>query len=87
MSQLLEAFRGLPALARATLTTGILCGLVGGVVGLVVGIAANPGTAWFAVIELGLPSFVSGCFLGFFGGLVVHALRHRRAPHEPSDGT
>ena len=46
-------------------------------IGLLVGLDANPGTAWFAVIELGLPTFVAGCFLGFFGGLLWQWGRER----------
>jgi len=74
---LLKAFRDLPFIARVTLGAGILCGAVGGIVGLIVGLYANPGTAWFAVIELGLPTFVSGCFIGFFVALIWQGVRRR----------
>ena len=77
MRDVWQSIRALPFIARVTLGAGILCGLAGGITGLVVGLGANPGTAWFAVIELGLPSFVSGCFLGFFGGLIWQWARDR----------
>jgi hypothetical protein len=35
-------------------------GVVGGVVGLIIGLFAYPPTAWFAIIELGLPSALLG---------------------------
>ena len=78
MTSLWEAFQELPFIARVTLAAGVACGLLGGVIGLVVGLDAIPGTAWFAVIELGLPSFVSGCFLGFFVALIWQAFRNRQ---------
>jgi len=78
VTTLWEAFLGLPVLARVTVATGFVCGLLGGVVGLLVGLDANPGTAWFAVIELGLPSSVAGCFLGFFAGLAWIGLKNRK---------
>lgn len=77
MNAVWDAFRELPLLARHTLATGIVCGAIGGLTGLVVGLEVNPGTAWFAVIELGLPSFVSGCFLGFLGSLIWQWVRRR----------
>ncbi|HET7690203.1 MAG TPA: hypothetical protein VFK41_07490 [Nocardioidaceae bacterium] len=77
MSKVAASFRALPFIARVTLGIGMTCGLVGAMTGLMVGLDANPGTAWFAVIELGLPAFVSGCFLGFFGGLAWQSARDR----------
>jgi hypothetical protein len=44
--------------------SGVALGLVGGVVGLVVGLISYPPTAWFAVLELGVPAALGGALLG-----------------------
>lgn len=70
------------AVARPTRSAGELCtrwvaigagalGLVGGIVGLVVGLDANPRTAWFAILELGIPASMLGGLVGFCGALLV----------------
>jgi hypothetical protein len=41
---------------------------VGSVGGLVVGLMANPGTAWFAIFELGIPATIVGTLLGLVVG-------------------
>jgi len=38
-------------------------------VGLVVGLNAYPPTAWFAVLEVGIPSAIVGGMLGLVAGL------------------
>jgi hypothetical protein len=68
-------FQGLPLLGR-WVTGGVICaGVIGAVVGLVVGLIVYPPTAWFAVIELGLPASIAGGVLGLVGGLAVLAGR------------
>jgi len=52
-----------PAILRHAIHGAVVGGIVGAVVGLVVGLVSYPPTAWFAVIELGLP----GAFVGGWG--------------------
>ena len=54
-----------------------LAGLIGGGVGLVIGLGVNPRTAWFAVLEVGVPATVVGALVGLVGGTI--ALGARRA--------
>ncbi len=61
---------GQPLLVRTAVVGLVAFGLVGGVVGLILGLIAHPPTAWFAVIEVGLPAAV----LGGLGGLAVGAI-------------
>jgi hypothetical protein len=46
-------------------------GVVGGVVGLVIGIEANPRTAWFAVLEVGIPAAILGGLFGLCTGALL----------------
>ena len=65
--------------------------LLGAVVGLILGLIANPPTAWFATIEIGLPAAVAGAGIGLVVGVIVtirHRIRvqrmHRNAPEADS---
>jgi hypothetical protein len=64
---------GLPPLLRMPLLGAVICGLLGGLCGLVVGLNAYPPTAWFAVLEVGVP----GALLGAVAGLVAGAVSGR----------
>lgn len=65
--------RDLPPLARFVVVGAGCLGVVGGIVGLIVGLFAYPSTAWFAVIELGIPAAI----VGAVGGLLVGAVASR----------
>lgn len=52
--------------------------LLGAAVGLVLGLIANPPTAWFAVLEIGLPAAVAGAGIGLVFGLIVTIRRRVR---------
>jgi hypothetical protein len=70
-------FQGLPLLGR-WVTGGATCaGVIGAVVGLVVGLIVYPPTAWFAVIELGLPATIVGGVVGLVGGLAGRRIGRR----------
>lgn len=62
-------------------TVGAMCaGVVGAIVGLVVGLHVHAPTAWFAVLELGVPAGIIGAATGLLvGALYVaaqSAVRH-----------
>lgn len=73
-----ELWRGiaeLPLVLRWSVKSGLACGTVGAVVGLLVGLAAYPPTAWFAVLEVGIPAFVVGILLGAAAGTATLVFR------------
>ena len=49
--------------------------LLGGLVGLLLGLLAYPPTAWFAVLEVGLPAGVLGAAFGALTGMITGTLR------------
>ena len=59
---------GAPPPVAGSFRGAIASGALGGVVGLIVGLFANPGTAWFAVFELGVPAAILGGVVGFLAG-------------------
>jgi hypothetical protein len=66
-------------------TIGVVSGaVIGGIGGLIRGLEVHPATAWFAVVELGVPVAIAGWVLGLSCGLLVAATRrikhHRPAP-------
>ena len=46
----------LPPVTRYAVVGATVCAILGGLVGLVVGLRVNPATAWFAVLEVGVPA-------------------------------
>ena len=64
-------------LERYTLTGLLVAGALGAVVGGVLGLFAYPPTAWFAVLEVGLPAAILGGMLGFLVGVPVRLVRGR----------
>lgn len=44
-------------------------------IGLIVGLLANPGTAWFAIFELGIPAAIAGGILGLASGAMASVAR------------
>jgi hypothetical protein len=57
----------------------IVFGAVGGVIGLIIGLRVYPPTAWFAVLEIGVPAGMVGGLLGWFLGVIARLLRSDRA--------
>ena len=70
---------------RYAVLGGAAAGAVGGAVGLVVGLVAHPPTAWFAVLELGVPATYLGCMLGLLVGSLA-TLARRRHPWRTAVG-
>ena len=76
-----------PLVLRWSMRGGLVCGAVGAGAGLLLGLAAHPPTAWFAVLEVGIPAFVLGTLLGAAAGMATLAVRRlaRTRPHPPLD--
>lgn len=72
-----RAFADLPTVLRWSVGTATVLGIAGGLTGLALGLAAYPPTAWFAVLEVGVPAAFLGLFLGAGAGLVALGLERR----------
>jgi len=70
--------RGLARPLRWSLVSAAVTALVGAAVGLVLGLRAYPPTAWFAVVEVGLPAALVGAVVGLGAGTLATA-SHRAA--------
>jgi len=70
----------MPLVARFVVVGSTSALVVGGLVGLVLGLIAYPATAWFAVVEVGIPAGVLGAVGGLLVGGVVVAVR-KITPH------
>ena len=68
----------LPLVARFAVVGLASASVLGGVVGLVLGLIAYPATAWFAVLEVGIPAGVVGAVVGALVGVVVVIFRRVR---------
>jgi hypothetical protein len=68
----------MPLLQRAVIIGTTVAGFLGAIVGLLIGLAAYPPTAFFAVIEIGLPAAVAGALVGLLVGSAILAV-HRFA--------
>jgi len=65
----------MPLVPRFTVVGAIAAGLLGGLLGLVLGLNGYPPTAWFAVLEVGVPAAILGGLLGALAGLVAAFVR------------
>ena len=68
MRSLRTALAARPFLQRAVIICATVAGFVGAIAGLVIGLAAYPPTAFFAVIEIGLPAAIAGAVVGLAVG-------------------
>jgi hypothetical protein len=73
--------------ARWGVLGAVLLGFVGAIGGLIIGMLAYAPTAWFAVIEAGLPAAVAGGTLGLLAGLLVEAARRVKHRYRASART
>ncbi|HEY3438590.1 MAG TPA: hypothetical protein VGK35_12960 [Actinotalea sp.] len=73
-----RALAELPVVRRYALLGGVVAGVLGGVAGLIIGLRVYPPTAWFAIIEVGLPAAVVGALLGLLLGAVARETSRRR---------
>ncbi len=70
-----EPLGDVPLPVRWTVFGAASLGVIGAIVGLIVGLLAYPPTAWFAVLELGVPAATAGAVAGLFAALIVTAGR------------
>lgn len=71
-----------PAATSYARVGAVLTGGIGAISGLVVGLHVYAPTAWFAVLELGVPAAIAGGLLGCLAGATAAALqrwKHRDA--------
>ena len=76
MEQLRLAFRELPAPLRHAAIGAVVLGVCGGIVGLITGLRTYVPTAWFAVLEVGVPAAVLGAVLGLVVGSLLYVYQH-----------
>lgn len=74
MSKLRHELAAMPAPRRGAVIGAMVFGAIGMVAGLVSGIHAYPPTAWFAVLEVGIPASMAGAVVGLIVGTVVRAV-------------
>jgi ABC-type uncharacterized transport system permease subunit len=65
----------LPPITRYAVVGATLCAVLGGLIGLVVGLRTYPPTAWFAVLEVGVPAGILGAVLGALVGLLAVSVK------------
>ena len=75
MSTLRSQLAAMPLVARFAVVCSTSALVVGGLVGLVLGLIAYPATAWFAIVEVGIPAGVLGALGGLLVGGAVVAVR------------
>ncbi len=64
-----------PLVPRFAIVGLVVAGVLGGLVGLALGLRAHPATAWFAVLEVGVPAAMAGAVLGALVGLLTVAVQ------------
>jgi hypothetical protein len=70
----------MPLVSRFAVVGAIVMGAIGGLVGLILGLLAYPATAWFAVLEVGVPAAIAGGLVGSLVGVVTLIVQHRSHP-------
>lgn len=70
-----SALVAVPIVPRFAIVGSTLAGVIGCVVGLIVGLRVYAPTAWFATLELGVPSAVAGAVLGLILGSMAALVR------------
>ena len=61
----------MPLVPRFVVAGAVVAGVLGGLLGLVLGLSGYPPTAWFAVLEVGVPAAIVGGVLGAVAGMVA----------------
>lgn len=68
-------FRRLPVVAQCAVIGSLVGAPVGGIVGLILGIRTYVPTAWFAVLEVGVPGMIVGTLSALLVGTIVAGVR------------
>lgn len=76
MEQLRRALRELPVPLRHAVIGAVVLGVPGAIVGLVTGLRTYVPTAWFAILEVGVPAALLGAVLGLVIGSLVYVYHH-----------
>ena len=64
-----------PVPVRFAVVAALALGLLGSLAGLVLGLLSHPPTAWFAVLEVGVPAALLGALAGLAVGSATWLLR------------
>ena len=76
MEQLRRALRELPVPLRHTVIGAVVLGITGGIVGMAIGLRTYVPTAWFAILEVGVPAALLGAVLGLVVGSLVYVYHY-----------
>lgn len=76
MERLRRAVRELPVPLRHAVIGAVVLGASGGLVGLAIGLRTYVPTAWFAILEVGVPAAFLGAVLGLVVGSLVYVYHY-----------
>ena len=76
MLRLRRALRELPVPLRHAVIGAVVLGVTGGIVGLAIGLRAYVPTAWFAILEVGVPAALLGAVLGLVVGSLAYVYHY-----------
>jgi len=68
----------MPIVPRFAVVGATAAFLLGALIGLVIGLIAYPPTAWFALLEMGMPAGILGAVAGALIGLVASTMNRIR---------
>jgi len=68
----------MPIVPRFAVVGATAAFLLGALIGLVIGLIAYPPTAWFALLEVGVPVGILGAVVGALTGLVASTMKRIR---------
>lgn len=76
MQRLRRGLRELPVPLRHAVIGAVVLGVTGGIVGLAIGLRAYVPTAWFAILEVGVPAALLGAVLGLVVGSLAYVYHY-----------
>lgn len=75
LADLWSQVAAMPTARRFVVVGATAAFLAGALVGLVIGLFAYPPTAWFALLEVGVPTGILGAVIGALVGVVTSAVQ------------